>query len=141
MDTLWQVLSGPTKCNTESQLETIEGITINAEANFGASLAHDVQVALMLILNCIEEVDIEEITNIGLLSQDSIMKFLRLTHPEAMDEDLMHDILMAQELVFQQTLMDRLQRLDSANIIELRAMKQFAQNGGVSNIGIDLANC
>ncbi|MCP4790935.1 MAG: YjaG family protein [Gammaproteobacteria bacterium] len=144
LDKVWDKISARGSCNPESQIAKIEAIVHSEEdTSFGAGLAFDALVAVMVTLHCLEEASVEDASGVAHLSRESIAKYLELhAEEEFNEEDLIRYIstheLMAQELNFQVEVMQKLQDMRTPKAAQLDAIKAMAQANGVSNIGISL---
>ena len=81
--------------------------------------------------------DVNEAINASRVSIGTVASYLEALAGEELDDDVIFaDELMLQEIEFQQGVLDLLTVQKSPESI--KAVRQFAKNGGVSNIGITL---
>jgi uncharacterized protein YjaG (DUF416 family) len=152
LDLIWQWLDKKNSCkiNYTAQLTKLEEQTPNPEHfdSFGVFPALDVCMALMSLLQAMQDQDEENVMNVGRLSENSVSFYVELSLAEELadhqDEDagidpaLIKDHpLMQWELATQNELFDFIK--DAAeNKKTCLAAKELVLEEGLSNLGIEI---
>lgn len=144
LDLFWEFLSVKhAKINFDIQLERFEPIIPDVDDFdiYGVYPALDACVTLMSGFNTqasLKDSDANEGVNASRVSIGTVASYLEALAGEELSEDeLMNDELMIQELAFQQTLLDMLDVQKTPD--NIRKIRTYAKNDGISNIGIPLA--
>ncbi|MEM5529489.1 DUF416 family protein [Gammaproteobacteria bacterium AS21] len=145
IDGLWQsIVPGGAQMNFELQLTKVEENMpdLNLFDMYGASPALDAITSLHGTISCLLADEFEEAVTISLVSRETVAGFIEVTEgdDQMSDTDIMRLIsshgLMEQEEEFQQEVMSRLQSAKVLDKAFVAALREFATNQGVSNIGI-----
>lgn len=142
LDLFWESLTAKnSKINFAIQFDRFEVIIPNIDEFdvYGVYPALDACVTLNSAFNSLvgPDPDVNEAINASRVSVGTVASYLEALAGEELDEEIIFaDELMQQEFEFQQAVLDLLTVQKSAESI--KAIRQFAKNGGISNIGISL---
>ena len=142
LDLFWEKLTVKgAKVNFEIQSEHFEAAIPNAEDYdiYGVYPALDACVVMTCAFNMqlSKQEDAEEAINASQTSIATVASFIEATsESELTDDEIFSDELMEQELAFQAELLELLDETRSPEL--LKAVRKFARNEGISNIGISL---
>jgi len=142
LDLFWESLTVKnSKINFAIQLDRFEPIIPELDKFdvYGVYPALDACVTLNSAFNSLvgPDPDVNEAVNASRVSIGTVASYLEaLAGEELSDEVVFADELMQQEFEFQQGVLDLLTVQKSPDSI--KALRQFAKNGGISNIGITL---
>ena len=149
LDLIWQWLDKKSQCkiNYSAQLIKLEDQTPNPEHfdSFGVFPALDVCMALMSLLQAMEDQDEDNIINVGRLSQNSVSFYIELlleneneTDEACSDDQIDNHPLMQWERATQNELFDFLKDAPE-NKTTCLAAKALVLEEGLSNLGIEIA--
>ncbi len=149
LDLLWQWLDKSSQCkiNFAAQLAKLEEQTPNPESfdSFGVFPALDVCMALMSLLQAIQDKDSDGFANVGRLSANSVSYYIELTaaqtaedNGELSPEDIKAHPLMQWERATQNELFDFL-KFSSESKKTCQHAKGLALEEGLSNLGIAIS--
>ena len=142
LDLFWESLTVKnSKINFTIQFDRFEPIIPNVDKFdvYGVYPALDACVTLNSAFNSLvaPDPDVNEAMNASRVSIGTVASYLEALAGEELDEDIIFaDELMKTEIEFQQAVLDLLTVQKSPDSI--KALRQFAKNGGISNIGITL---
>ena len=140
LDTLWTYLTVKgSRVDLSAELEAFEAFIPDPtqSENYGAYPALDACVALGCAFNSVICRIGEEATEASHASLGTVAGFVELlAERELSEEELYEDELLMAEMEFQVELLDRVSQQRDADAI--LAIRDFAAQGGVSNIGIGL---
>jgi len=142
LDLFWEYLSVKnTKINFTIQLDRFEPVIPELDKFdvYGVYPALDACVILNSAFNSLvaPDPDVNEAVNASRVSIATVASYLEaLAGEELSDEIIFADELMQEELGFQQAVLDMLTKQKSSDSI--KALREFAKNDGISNIGIPL---
>ncbi|MCW8885336.1 MAG: YjaG family protein [Motiliproteus sp.] len=143
LDKVWDHLCQRGKVNFETQMERVEAQIPNVEDYdmYGVYPALDAVVAVCAAINQVEKATVEEALNSAQLSEECVATYLEvIAEADLSDEELVRFIntheLMEQELDFRQQVIGKLSASDKQQAKLLDAIRDLANNEGVSNIGI-----
>lgn len=142
LDLFWESLTvKSSKINFAIQLDRFEPIIPNVDKFdvYGVYPALDACVILNSAFNSLvgPDPDVNEAINASRVSIATVASYLEALAGEELDEDdMFSDELMKEEFQFQQAVLDLLTVQKSPDSI--KAVRQFAKNDGISNIGITL---
>ncbi|MCJ8350195.1 YjaG family protein [Moritella sp.] len=142
LDLFWESLTVKnSKINFTIQFDRFEPIIPNVDKFdvYGVYPALDACVTLNSAFNSLvaPDPDVNEAMNASRVSIGTVASYLEALAGEELDEDIIFaDELMKTEIEFQQAVLDLLTVQKSPDSI--KALRQFAKNGGISNIGISL---
>lgn len=140
LNTLWTYLTiKGSRVDLGAELEAFEAFIPDPtqSENYGAYPALDACVALACAYNSVIGRIGEEAIEASHASLGTVAGFAELlAERELSDEELYEDELLMAEMEFQVELLDRVSRPRDAEVI--LAVRDFAAQGGVSNIGIGL---
>lgn len=143
LDKVWEALAGRAKLNIDTQLERVEAQIPEVDDfdMYGVYPALHAAVALCSALYQMNEASVEEAVNVSRLSEECVATYLEITaDQELSDEQLVRFIntheLMEQERDFSQQLLDTLAAMKTPQATRIDALRELAENEGVSNIGI-----
>ncbi len=149
LNLLWQWLdkSQKIKINFDAQLLKLEEQVPDPEAfdTVGVFPAVDACMALMSVMQGIQSKDVEELKNVGLLSQNSVSYFVELTLAEEADlsvdeisqQEIQAHPLTEWEVATQNELFDFIQHAPESKATCQQA-KAMALEEGLSNLGIEI---
>jgi len=150
LDLVWQWLDKNNRCkiNFSAQLTKLEEQTPNPEHfnSFGVFPALDVCMALMSLLQAMQDKDDEAFGNVGRLSENSVSFYVELMLAEELEqqgdaeisaEDITQHPLMQWEIASQKELFDFMKNAAENKTSCLKA-KSLALEEGLSNLGIEL---
>jgi len=142
LDLFWESLTVKnSKINFAIQFDRFEPIIPELDKFdvYGVYPALDACVTLNSAFNSLvgPDPDVNEAVNASRVSIGTVASYLEaLAGEELNDDTIFADELMKQEIEFQQAVLDLLTVQKSPDSI--KALRQFAKNGGISNIGITL---
>jgi uncharacterized protein YjaG (DUF416 family) len=142
LDLFWESLTvKSSKINFAIQYDRFEPIIPNVDKFdvYGVYPALDACVTLNSAFNSLvgPDPDVNEAINASRVSIGTVASYLEALAGEELDEEIMFaDELMKEEFEFQQAVLDLLTVQKSPDSI--KAIRQFAKNDGISNIGITL---
>ncbi len=142
IDKLWDALMSKGKYNAETLFTRLESIDIDhQDQTIGADLAMDAVSAVVAALGCFEEFNDDEAASCGLLVLESLYKYLGMDDSAPEDEVLFSQFvadhaIMQGELAIHEALIKEIKITNSPKITYLKSLKEHAQNGGVSAIGV-----
>ena len=142
LDLFWESLTVKnSKINFAIQFDRFEPIIPDLDKFdvYGVYPALDACVTINSAFNSLvgPDPDVNEAINASRVSIGTVASYLEALAGEELDDDVIFaDELMLQEIEFQQGVLDLLTVQKSPESI--KAVRQFAKNGGVSNIGITL---
>ncbi|SQD78991.1 YjaG family protein [Moritella yayanosii] len=142
LDLFWESLTVKnSKINFTIQFDRFEPIIPNVDKFdvYGVYPALDACVTLNSAFNSVvaPDPDVNEAMNASRVSIGTVASYLEALAGEEIDEDIIFaDELMKTEIEFQQAVLDLLTVQKSPDSI--KALRQFAKNSGISNIGITL---
>ena len=142
LDLFWESLTVKnSKINFAIQFDRFEPIIPELDKFdvYGVYPALDACVILNSAFNSLvgPDPDVNEAVNASRVSIGTVASYLEaLAGEELNDDTIFADELMKQEIEFQQAVLDLLTVQKSPDSI--KALRQFAKNGGISNIGITL---
>ena len=142
VDVVWEKLSLPqTSVNMASQLEKLEAVTPNVDEyeGFGVLPANDFCVALGELLENFDQFTDEMVIAISHISSEGIVAMLEF-QGEDLEQLGMHP-LWQEEAFFQREIYNRLYDLQLAAAdrkAQIKSLRDYSRNDGVSNLGISL---
>lgn len=142
VDVVWEKLTLPqTSVNMAAQLEKLEVITPNVDDfdGFGVFPASDFCVALGELLENFDAFSDEMLIAVSHISSEGITALLDV-QGEDLDQLGMHP-LWQEEAFFQREVYNRLydmQLASSDRRAQLKSLRDYSRNGGISNLGISL---
>lgn len=142
VDVVWEKLSLPqTSVNMASQLEKLEAVTPNVDEyeGFGVLPANDFCVALGELLENFDQFTDEMVVAISHISSEGIVALLEF-QGEDLEQLGMHP-LWQEEAFFQREIYNRLYDLQLAAAdrkAQIKSLRDYSRNDGVSNLGISL---
>lgn len=142
LDLFWESLMVKnSKINFAIQFDRFEPIIPDLDKFdvYGVYPALDACVTLNSAFNSLvgPDPDVNEAVNASRVSIGTVASYLEALAGEELDDTVIFaDELMQQELEFQQAVLDLLTVQKSPD--SMKAIRQFAKNGGISNIGITL---
>jgi len=146
LDLVWQWLDKNNRCkiNFTAQLTKLEEQTPNPEHfdSFGVFPALDVCMALMSLLQAMQDKDDDAFSNVGRLSENSVRFYVELMLVDQSDDELSeHDIyqhpLMQWEVATQKELFDFIKNAAENKNSCIKA-KSLVLEEGLSNLGIEI---
>ena len=142
LDLFWESLTVKnSKINFTIQFDRFEPIIPNVDKFdvYGVYPALDACVTLNSAFNSLvaPDPDVNEAMNASRVSIGTVASYLEALAGEELDEDIIFaEEMMKTEIEFQQAVLGLLTVQKSPDSI--KALRQFAKNGGISNIGISL---
>lgn len=142
VDVVWEKLILPqSSINMASQLEKLESITPEVDDfdGFGVMPASDFCVALGELLENFDQFNDDMVLAVSHISSEGIIALLEFQE-EDVDQLTMHP-LWQEEAFFQREIYNRLYDLQLASAdrkAQLKSLRQYSRNDGVSNLGISL---
>jgi len=142
VDVVWEKLSLPqTSVNMASQLEKLEAVTPNVDEyeGFGVLPANDFCVALGELLENFDQFTDEMVVAISHISSEGIVALLEF-QGEDLEQLGMHP-LWQEEAFFQREIYNRLydlQLVAADRKAQIKSLRDYSRNDGVSNLGISL---
>lgn len=143
LDLFWEHLTTKSsKINFAIQFEKFEPLIPDLDAFdvYGVYPALDACVTVNSAFNSLvgPDPDVNEAVNASRVSIGTVASYLEALAGEELDDDVVfNDPLMLDEIAFQEMVLDKLTIQKSPDSI--KALKAFAKNEGVSNIGIALS--
>ena len=142
VDVVWEKLSLPqTSVNMASQLEKLEAVTPNVDEyeGFGVLPANDFCVALGELLENFDQFTDEMVVAISHISSEGIVALLEFQGDDL--EQLGMHPLWQEEAFFQREIYNRLydlQLVAADRKAQIKSLRDYSRNDGVSNLGISL---